>query len=86
MTTSPDAQQATRPDVADLYRLPPTVKVPEAGRFWGLGREASRSLARAGTFPVPVLALGRRQVCTRASLIAALDPEGTAAPRTEAGR
>ena len=86
MTTSPDAPQASRPGVADLYRLPPTVKVPVAGKFWGMGRDASRSLARAGEFPVPILTLGRRQVVTRASLIAALDPEGTAVPRAGASR
>ena len=85
MSTSP-TPPASRPDVADLYRLPPTVKVPVAGRFWNLGRDASRALASRGEFPVPVLTLGRRQVVTRASLIAALDPEGTAAPRAGASR
>jgi hypothetical protein len=59
----------------ELLALPATVDVPTAGRFYGLGREASYGHARAGTFPVRVLRLGRLLRVRTADLIADLAPD-----------
>lgn len=56
----------------ELRALPLTVSIVEAGRPFGLGRDASYDLARRGEFPVPVLRVGRRWVVTRAALLAGL--------------
>ncbi len=45
---------------AEVAALPVTVDVVAAGEVLSLGRTASYEMARAGTFPVPVLQLGRR--------------------------
>ena len=58
------------PDEIRQFRA--TVDVPTAGRCWGLGRDASYRLARAGRFPVHVLELGGRLRVTRASIMEAL--------------
>jgi hypothetical protein len=56
----------------ELRSLPLTVSIVEAGRPFGLGRDACYDLARRGEFPVPVLRLGRRWVVTRAALLSGL--------------
>ena len=48
------------------------VDLPTAGRCFGLGRDASYGVAKAGDFPVPVLKLGKALRVTRASILAAL--------------
>lgn len=58
--------------IPDLDKLPATINLPAAGRFFGLGRDASYELHRRGEFPTPVLRLGKRLVVTKASLCAAL--------------
>lgn len=60
------------PTVAEVRAWPVTVSVPEAGRCWRIGRDASYDLARLGEFPVPVLRLGTALRVTRASIMAAL--------------
>jgi hypothetical protein len=59
----------------DVRALPVVVDVVTAGRCWGLDQDTSYRLARSGQFPVPVLSLGRRLVCKRADLLAALGIE-----------
>lgn len=59
-------------DLTELDSLPATIDLPRAGRFWGLGRDTSYRLARAGEFPVRVHRLGARYVVTKADLAAAL--------------
>lgn len=56
----------------DLRALPVTVNLSVAGRAFGLGRDASYTLAARDEFPVPVLRLGRRRVVTRAAILNAL--------------
>jgi predicted DNA-binding transcriptional regulator AlpA len=71
------------PTTAELRRWPVTVSLVEAGRCWSLGRDTSYRMAAAGTFPVPVLRLGRRMVVTRAAILNALgiaDPDNSHAP------
>lgn len=66
------------PTAREVRSWPVTVGVVQAGRCWGLGRDAAYDLARAGDYPVPVLRLGHRLVVTRASVLAALglaDPD-----------
>jgi len=46
-----------------------------AGRFFGLGRDATYRAVKDGTFPVPVLKIGGRFRVTRASVLAALGIE-----------
>ena len=60
------------PTPEEIRRFKATVDVPTAGRCWGLGRDASYALARAGRFPVPVLELAGRLRVTRAAIMSAL--------------
>lgn len=60
------------PAAAEIVAWPVTVPLPQAGRCWGLGRDASYELARRGEFPVPVLRVGRRLVVSRGSVLTAL--------------
>lgn len=60
----------------EILALPVVVPVPVAGQCYGLGREASYAHARAGTFPVPVLRLGRALRVRTAHLIDDLCPAG----------
>ncbi|HEY3546291.1 MAG TPA: hypothetical protein VGK17_09380 [Propionicimonas sp.] len=59
-------------NLAELDALPATVDLPRAGRFWGIGRDASYRLAHSGQFPAKVHQLGARFVVTKADLAAAL--------------
>jgi len=68
------------PPPSTLYDLPTTVDVVTAGAYYDLRRDACYEAARADRFPVPVLRLGKKLRVTRASLIAALDPDGSARP------
>lgn len=43
----------------ELLALPAAVSLETAGRAFGIGRTKSHELARAGSFPVPVLTLGK---------------------------
>lgn len=63
----------------ELRALPPVVDLPTAGRAFLLGRTTSYQLARAGTFPCPVLPLGHRFRVTKVNLLAALGIEVPAA-------
>jgi hypothetical protein len=60
------------PTPEEIRKYKATVDVPTAGRCWGLGRDASYELARAGKFPVPVLKLGERLRVTRSAIMQAL--------------
>lgn len=62
----------TAAHLAELDMLPATVDVPRAGRFWGIGRDASYRLAHSGQFPTPVHRVGARYVVTKADLASAL--------------
>jgi hypothetical protein len=68
------------PDIAEVLALPVTVDVVTAGRCFGLGRDASYRAAADGSFPAPVLHLGRRLVVTRAALLDALGIADRVAP------
>lgn len=54
--------------IEELDALPVSVDLVTAGRALGLGRTKAHELVRAGTFPVPVLRLGRRYRVMRADL------------------
>lgn len=60
------------PTVAELLALPVTTDVPTAGRCFGMSGKTAYRAVHDGTFPVPVLRLGRRMVVTRAALLRAL--------------
>ncbi|GEL95298.1 helix-turn-helix transcriptional regulator [Cellulomonas composti] len=62
----------TAAHLAELDTLPATVDLPQAGRFWGIGRDAAYRLAHSGQFPAPVHRVGARYVVTKADLAAAL--------------
>jgi hypothetical protein len=71
----------TRTPTADEIRAwPVTVDIQTAGRAWGLGRDQAYRLARQGSFPVPVLRLGRYLRVTRAAVLAALGIDESAEP------
>lgn len=53
---------------AELDKLPTVVDLVTAGRALGIGRTKAHEMARAGTFPVRVLPLGRRYRVSTAEL------------------
>ena len=58
--------------VTEVLALPASTDVVTAGRAFGMSREAAYDAAAAGTFPVPVLRVGRRWVVPRAGILKAL--------------
>lgn len=60
--------------LAELEALPPTIDVPTAGQFLGLGRSASYDLVRRGQWPTPVIRLGHLVRVPSAALVALLGP------------
>ncbi len=56
----------------DLATAPPTMNVPQAGRYFGLTRAKAYQLHAEGSFPVPVLTLGQRYLVRTADLARAL--------------
>lgn len=74
---------------AEVRALPVTMPLwPDAARPFGGGRDWAYRAARDGTFPCPVLRLGRRLVVRRADLLAALgipDDDGEHRPAKGGG-
>lgn len=60
------------PTVAALADLPAVLDVPTAGRLLGLSRSVAYELVQAGTWPTPVLRLGRRYRIPTAPLLTLL--------------
>jgi predicted DNA-binding transcriptional regulator AlpA len=56
----------------EIRGWPVIVDVPTAGRCFGMHRDTAYRRARAGTFPVPVMRVGRRLQVSRAAIMAAL--------------
>lgn len=56
----------------EVRALPVAVDLPTAARALGLGRTAAYELERSGTWPTPVLRLGRLIKVPRAPLLALL--------------
>jgi excisionase family DNA binding protein len=46
-----------------------TLTMPEAAACLGISKSLAYGLAKSGSFPVPVLRLGRRMVVSRAALM-----------------
>ncbi len=67
----------------ELYNLPTSVNLITACRLLGLGRDTGYRLVKEGHFPIPVQQWGARTAVLRADLINALDPAGTAKPRSD---
>jgi hypothetical protein len=63
------------PTVEEIRSWPVTVDIQTAGRAFGIGRDQAYRLAREGSFPVPVLHLGRYLRVTRAAVLDALGIE-----------
>lgn len=59
----------------ELMALPAVVRVEDAGRALGFGRQHSYNLVRQGLFPVPVLKLGNRYKIPTAPLLKYLGVE-----------
>jgi excisionase family DNA binding protein len=66
--TDPNDLQDSLPDPL----LEPTIDVERAASLLGIGRTKAYELARAGRFPVPLLACGRRYRVPSAPLLDAL--------------
>lgn len=64
----------------DLLGWPPTVDVVTAGRPFGIGESKARELARAGTFPVRILRIGKRYRVVTAEILEVLGL-GTESPQ-----
>ena len=71
--------------MAEVVALPATTDVATAGRAFGLSREHSYDLAKAGTFPCPVLRVGSRWIVPRAGLLKALGIEDPTTAEVAAG-
>ncbi|WP_200215477.1 helix-turn-helix transcriptional regulator [Micromonospora coerulea] len=65
---------------ADVRALGVTTDVVTAGQILGLSRNTAYRLARAGTFPVPVIQAGHQYRIPVAGLLAALHLTTTAPP------
>lgn len=63
------------PTADEIRAWPVTVRVPQAGTAFGMGRSTSYRLARKNEFPCPVLPAGDHGqiVVTRAAIMRALD-------------
>lgn len=63
------------PTADEIRAWPVTVRVPQAGTAFGIGRSTSYRLARNNEFPCPVLPAGDHGqiVVTRAAIMRALD-------------
>jgi len=66
------------PTVEEIRAWPVTVDIQMAGTAFGIGRDQAYRLANDGSFPVPVLRLGRYMRVTRASVLKALGIEDVA--------
>ncbi|HKT00404.1 MAG TPA: DNA-binding protein [Rugosimonospora sp.] len=73
------------PTPDEVRAWPVTVDVPTAGRAFGIGRDEAYRLAREGTFPVPVLRLGRYLRVSRAAVLAALGVPDPVPPGSTTG-
>jgi predicted DNA-binding transcriptional regulator AlpA len=64
--------------VPEVLALPPAVEFVDAARAFALSRSVAYELARAGTFPVPLLTYGpNTRRARRADILAALGVEDT---------
>jgi predicted DNA-binding transcriptional regulator AlpA len=68
--------------LAEAAALPPTLSLTEAALLLGIGRTSAYQMAAAGTFPVPVLRLGRSIRVPTAPLLHLL---GLSVPGPESG-
>lgn len=78
---NPPAQPTKTPPtwtLAQVRALGATTDVLTAGQILGLSRNTTYRLARAGTFPVPVVRAGARYRVPVAGLLAALQPDTAA--------
>ena len=91
MTAPTDATRVDPLDIPKIHALAaivptwPTASAALGGSPAGLGRRATYEAAKSGTYPVPVLSQGGRQmVCRRADILAYLglsdDATGGPAP------
>ena len=58
--------------LADLRRLPPVIRAQEADAILGMSTSLGKRLRAEGTYPVPVLSLGRHHRVPTAPLLALL--------------
>lgn len=72
--------------VAELHSLPPTIDVPTAGEFLGLGRSASYDLVRRGESPTPIIRLGHLVRVPSPALVTLLCLSTTADPASSPRR
>lgn len=56
----------------ELHRLPAVLDVPTAACVLGVGRSAAYTMVKSGTWPTPVLRLGRRIRIPSAPLLSLL--------------
>ena len=72
-TVPAEAEPARRSwTVAEVRALGTVTDIVTAGQIFGLSRNTSYRLARAGTFPVPVIKAGARYVVPLAAILAAV--------------
>jgi hypothetical protein len=70
------AENRAREHANDVTRLPSVIDVETAGRLLGLGGSAAYQLVKDGSWPTPVLRLGRRWRVLTAPLLALLGVDG----------
>lgn len=74
---SASAERIQLPTLDEIRTWPATVDLVTAGRPFGLGRNGSYELAKAGRFPVRVIKIGHRLRVVTAELVALLAAEVT---------
>ncbi len=63
-------QEPPAANAIDLTKLPPTVDIVTAARILGVGRTVAYELVREGTWPTPVIHVGRKIRVPTAPLLA----------------
>jgi len=70
--------RTTPPTLEEVRSWGATTDVPSAGACFGIGRNKSYELVKAGEFPVRVLTIGTNYRVLVSELLAALDPASSA--------
>jgi excisionase family DNA binding protein len=64
--------------VPQILALPAAVDLITTGQALGLSRNTTYAMAKSGTFPLPVLMLGRKMLCRRSDVLRFLGIEDPA--------
>jgi predicted DNA-binding transcriptional regulator AlpA len=72
------------PTLDEIKTWPAVVDLVTGGAAFGLGRNKSYELAKAGQFPVPAIKIGATYRVVTSEILAVLDPQSTSATTSAA--